>query len=397
MSGPVLIAGGGIAGMAAALGLVRAGWAVRVFEQAPALDEVGAGLQVSPNAMRALDWLGVGAEVRRAGFRPGAAVMRDGRSGREIYRAPLGDAAEARWGAPYLHLHRADLLAILTEGARAAGVEIVTGARVLRVMERAHGVRLTISREDAEETAEGAVAIGADGLRSALRQQINGAEDPDFTGLVAWRALVPTDRLPPGLIAPEATVWVGPGRHVVTYLLRDGRLINLVAVEEQAEWAAEGWRHKGDPARLRAAFQGWHAAVEVLLAAVDAPFVWGLFTRPEQVRWTTVRIALAGDAAHPMQPFMAQGAAQALEDAVVLARLLVPGAAVSEALAAYERARWSRAARVQARSRANGRLFHRRSRLGRLVHHGPVEAVSRLAPSLAASRLDWLYGHDVTT
>ena len=400
MPGTALIAGGGIAGMAAALALARTGWHVRVFEQAVALGEVGAGLQISPNAVRALDWLGLGEPIRAAGFAPRAAVMRDGPTGHEIYRVPLGAAAGRRWGAPYLHLHRADLLKILAEAACAAGVEVETGVRVQAVLNRRDGIHLERAAAgngaaDAPEAIEGDLALGADGIRSALRRQLNGAEAPDFSGMVAWRALVPAERLPPGLVAPDATVWAGPGRHLVSYLLRGGALVNVVAVEERAAWRAEGWRHPGDPGALRAGFAGWHPAVTALLDAVDAVHVWGLFTRPEQVRWVHGRVALIGDAAHPMLPFMAQGAAQALEDAVVLARCLAdPGRSVPEALMRYEARRWPRVAWVQARSRANGRLFLLRTPLGRLLHRGPIAGVSRLAPKLAAKPLDWLYGHD---
>ncbi|HUF55939.1 MAG TPA: FAD-dependent monooxygenase [Thermohalobaculum sp.] len=400
MAGTAAVAGGGIAGMAAALALARTGWRVRLVERQPALGEAGAGLQLSPNAVRALDWLGLAEPLRARGFAPGAAVMRDGLDGRVILRLPLGPSAGLRWGAPYLHLHRADLLEILADGARAAGVAIETGVRATDYADRAEGITLDCADAQTGETRpslDADLAVGADGIRSTLRDRLNGRREPDFSGMVAWRALVPAERLPRDLVAPDATVWVGPGRHLVTYLLRGGSLVNLVAVEEAGETTAEGWRQPGDPERLRAGFAGWRGEVTALLDAVDEAWVWGLFTRPEQVRWTQGHMALAGDAAHPMQPFMAQGAAQALEDAVVLARMLAePGRTVPEAVAAYERRRWPRAARVQARSRANARMFHQRHPLARLLHHGPAAAATRLAPRLVAGRFDWLYGHDVT-
>ncbi len=388
-----LIAGGGIAGMAAALALARAGWRVTVCEEAPAPAEVGAGLQMSPNAARVLRWLGVLDVVAAQAFRPRSAELREGRSGARIYRAALGEAAEARWGAPYLHVHRADLLAALSGAARAAGAEIRGRARVEGYVLRPEGPALKLA---GGETLSGDLVIGADGIRSALRAQLNGPEDPVFTGQVAWRGTIPADRLPEGLVAPGVTVWAGPGRHLVSYYLRGGSLVNFVAVEERAQWTAEGWSAPGDPDQLRRIFAGWHDDVTGLLDRVGETFLWGLFGRPEQVRWVDGPVVLIGDAAHPMLPFMAQGAAMALEDVAVLMRELQAGGDLAEALLAHEERRWPRVARVQRKSLANGRLFHRRSGLARLGHWGLVSAVSRLAPNLAAGQLDWLYGHDAT-
>jgi len=388
-----LIAGGGIAGTAAALALARTGWQVTVFEAAPAQGEVGAGLQMSPNAARVLRWLGVLDTVAAAAFRPEAALLRDGHAGRVIYRTALGPAAEARWGAPYLHVHRADLLAALSRAATAAGVETRFGTRVEGYVVRPEGAALRLVGGGSEA---GDLVVGADGIRSALRSQINGPEAPDFAGQVAWRGTVPAERLRSDLIEPAATVWAGAGRHLVTYYLRGGRSVNFVAVEERADWTAEGWSAPGDPDELRRGFAGWHERVTQLLDQVDATFLWGLFTRPEQVRWTDGPVVLIGDAAHPMLPFMAQGAAMALEDVAVLANALADNSEIPAVLLAHEERRWPRVTRVQHRSRANGRLFHQRSGLGRLGQWSLIGAVSRLAPGLAASQLDWLYGYDAT-
>lgn len=389
-----LIAGGGIAGLAVALALARAGWRATVCEQSPVLGEVGAGLQMSPNACRALGALGVLDTVRAKASVPAAAHLRDGRTGRTIYRAALGAEAERRWGAPYLHVHRADLLAVLTEAAAAAGAEVRLGTRVRRALDLPGGAALHF--ED-ETRLEGDLVIGADGIRSSLRAQLNAHEKPRFVQQVAWRGTVPADRLAPGIVPPEATVWAGPGRHLVTYLLRGGSLVNFVAVEEVASSAelGEDWVAPGDPERLREAYRSWHPDVTALLGAVTETFRWGLFDRPEQVTWAKGHVVLVGDAAHAMLPFMAQGAAMALEDAVVLDRCLASGD-VPAALARFETRRWDRVRRVQAQAAANGRLFHRRTPLGRLLAHLPIRIVSRVAPGLAAGRLDWLYGYDVT-
>ncbi|MEM7508183.1 MAG: FAD-dependent monooxygenase [Pseudomonadota bacterium] len=386
----VLIAGGGIAGMAAAIALARLGWEVQLFESAPALGEVGAGLQMSPNACKALRDLGVLPDVAACATRPGSAVMRDGATGRVIFQAPLGDAAKQRWGAPYLHVHRADLLEVLAAAAARAGVSVHLG----QAAETAVTLPTEVSLHLANGTAMGGdLLIGADGIRSSLRAGLNPDEAPRFTGQIAWRALIPAERVAGADLARDATVWSGPGQHLVSYYLRDGSLINLVAVAERPDWTEESWSAPGDAQALRAAFAGWHPTVTALLACVEDCFLWGLFDRPEQVRWTEGRLALIGDAAHPMLPFMAQGAAMALEDAVSLARHLQDAANIPRTLTAWEEARWSRVARVQRQSRANGRLYHRGG-LGRVLTHTPIGIVSRLAPGVAAGQLDWLYGYD---
>lgn len=387
----VLIAGGGIAGMAAALGFARAGWDVTICEQARAFGEVGAGLQMSPNAVRVLDWLGVLGQVRAVAFEPEAAHLRDGVTGATVFRAPLGIAAQDRWGMPYLHVHRADLLDALLSGVEAAGVAVEFGVRAERTVARTHGVGL---HTDDGRIREADLVIGADGIRSRLRTTVNPQEAPRFTGQVAWRGLVPVEALPRGTIPPDATVWAGDRRHLVTYYVRGGRLVNLVGVLEREEWAEEGWSVPGDPDELRAAFAGWHPAVTALLAEVRECFLWGLFDRPEQVRWTVPGLALIGDAAHPMLPFMAQGAAQALEDVAALVRHAGDGSDVNAALAAWEEERWHRVARIIAGVAANGRLFHRPPGFGRWRARTPIRLASRFAPDFAAGRLDWLYRYD---
>lgn len=380
----VAIAGAGIGGLFAAAALAQAGCEVVLCERATALTEVGAGVQVSPNGARLLDRLGVLAAVRAAGFAPEAAEMRSGVSGARLLRLPLGAAAEARWGAPYLQVHRADLLHVLARATGEAGVALRLGAPVARAAE---GALLL----EGGEAVEADAALGADGLRSAVRASLLGPDAPRFTGNVAWRATVPTAAVPPGLAAPNATVWVGPGRHLVTYRLRGGALVNVVAVEERAAWAEESWSAEGDPAALRAAFAGWRAAP--LLAAVERCWLWGLFDRDPPPFWARGRVALLGDACHPMPPFMAQGAVQAIEDGATLARLLPGADDPAAALRAYEAARRDRAARVLRTARSNAALFHARG-LGAALRQGPIALGSRLIPAAAAARLDWLYGHD---
>lgn len=386
-----LVAGGGIAGLAAGLALARAGWRVSLFERAERFGEVGAGLQMSPNACRVLDWLGVLGRVAETAFRPAAAEMRDGKTGQSIYRVDFGEPAETRWHAPYLHVHRADLHRALLEAAEGAGVALHLGVRVATYGNRPEGVRLKLA-DGAVHTGD--LLVAADGLNSALRTVLNGPDAPRPAGQVAWRGTIPSERLPQGLVAPQATVWAGPGRHLVTYYLRGGRLVNFVAVEEREMTAGEGWMEEGDPDALRRGFEGWHSDVTTLLGAVERSFVWGLFERAEQARWCDGRAVMIGDAAHAMLPFMAQGAAMALEDVAVLVRRLGEGGPVPDALRAYEDERFPRVARVQAQSRSNGMLFHKRTELGRLFSWAPIAAVAWMAPGIAAAQLDWLYGYD---
>jgi len=376
-----VVAGAGIGGLAAALALARRGWQVEVIEAAQGLAEVGAGLQMSPNAMRVLDDLGVAARVEAEGFAPQAAELRHWRTGAVHGAVALGAAARARWGTAYVHVHRADLHAALLDGAQSAGVQVTVATRVTGYAEG--GARV--------ETSDGGRAtdllVGADGIRSSVRAAMLGEAPPRFTGQVAWRAVVPADRLPDGLVPPVAAVFCGPGRHAVTYRLRGGELVNLVAVEERTGWAEEDWRQPGDPDALAHAFAGWTPGVTGVIAAVRECHLWGLFDRDPLPRWVDGRVALLGDAAHPMLPFMAQGAAQAIEDAAALARH-VAGGATPAALAAWQAERLPRTAAIQSASRANARLYHL---------HGAAAlklALLRVAPGLMRARLDRIYGHD---
>lgn len=375
----VAIAGGGIGGFSAALAFARRGAHVTVFEQAPALREYGAGVQITPNGGAVLAALGLGEAVTAAGLAAAALEPMDGVSGLRIARFAL----DALPGPPYRFMHRADLLATIADAARAAGVQIRTGTRVL-----AEGQRIT--------TAPGAqiradLVIGAEGLHSTLRAALNGASAPFFTGQVAWRAVIAAEA--PAGTAPVARLWLLPGRHVVTYPLPGGRL-NIVAVREAAEWAAEGWHHPDDPANLRAAFAGAAPELGHLLARVDEVRRWGLFRHPVAAHWHGTGLALLGDAAHPTLPFLAQGANLALEDAWVLAAL-ADRWPLAEAMARYQAARRPRVARAIAAANANAVTYHlggvrRRAALAALG------ALGRIAPGLFLRRYDWLYRHDVT-
>lgn len=368
----VCIAGAGVAGLATARALAMRGAQVTVLEQAPELGEIGAGLQVGPNGARALGHLGLDAAVAAAGLACRAVVLRDGLSGRVLSRLELS-------GRDWWLLHRADLLAVLAEGAQAAGARIETGARVAAV--EGAGMRLADGR-----TRPADLAIGADGLKSQVRRHLNGAETPFFTGQVAWRALIPGDGG-----AAEAQVFMAPGRHLVTYPLRGHALRNIVAVEERAAWADDGWSHAGDPQAMRAAFAGFGGPVAEWLSAVDRCWLWGLFRHPVAPVWQRDGVAILGDAAHPTLPFLAQGANLALEDAVSLAAHLDRSGLA--ALPAWEAARRPRAARVVAAADGNARIYHagglRRSGL-----HLALRLAGLVVPQAPLRRFDWVYRHD---
>jgi len=384
----ILIAGAGIAGLAAALALARKGHAVRIIEQATALEEVGAGLQLGPNAMRVLGALGLGETVASAGQRPAAITLRDGRSAREILKVPLGEAAKRRWGAAYVTLHRADLVAILAEALEQAGPGVLSlGTELATIDNRADGVAVTTA---SGETLTANLLIGADGIRSAVRAHLFGPETPRFTGHVAWRALVRINPADPAAPPPGVGAWLGPRRHAVTYRIRPD-LVNLVAVTEQSDWREEGWNLPGDADRLRADFAGW-SALAPLLARVERPLRWALFDRKPMRAWHRNRALLIGDACHPMLPFLAQGAAMGIEDGYVAELLPLEGEDIAPALARFFALRQPRTARIQAMARSNGVDFHEGNPLATLAMRLPLGRAASARPDAVMARWDWLYG-----
>ncbi len=377
---PITVLGGGIAGLAVARALALRGAAVTVLEQAAELTEVGAGLQITPNGARVLDALGLAERLRAVGLRSEAVELRDLGGGR-VLRMGLD-------GANYFLVHRADLIALLADGAREAGVQV----RLLQKIEE-----VSLSEEGAVlTTAQGAridapLLIGADGLNSVVRPALNGRVVPFFTRQVAWRATVPA----PDSAPAQATVWMGPKRHVVTYPLRGGRLMNVVAVREWNRWAEESWSVEDDPIALRAEFEEAAPALRELLARVETVHLWGLFRHPVAKVWGRGRAAILGDAAHPTLPFLAQGANLALEDAWVLAAKLAEHG-VPDGLAAYQAARADRAARVIEAANRNARNYHLTGPVAALGH-GILRMAGAVAPGAMLRRFDWIYGYDATS
>ena len=384
----VAVIGGGIGGLTAAISLRQAGLDVRVFEQAAALGEVGAGIQISPNASRILHRLGLSESLAACGVRPVAVHQRRWDDGRTLLRTPLGAEVEAAFGAPYYHFHRADLLAALAGAFPPDRVHL--GHRLADLRE--HGDRVE-ARFDNGARIDAAVVIGADGIHSRVRALLFGPEQPRFTGCIAYRGLVPAERLAHLDLEVVASNWMGPGQHFVHYFVAGGRLVNFVGVMERDSWTRESWTDRGEVADALAAYAGWHPRVRAIIGAVDETFLWALFDRDPLPRWTAGRVALLGDACHAMLPFMAQGAAQSIEDGTALAACLAaPGAGgdVPAALRRYEAARKARATRLQELSRANKTRFH--------LPDGPAQhardAVMATGGDRSIDAIGWLYRHD---
>ncbi len=371
---PIAVIGAGIAGLTSALALARQGAAVTVFERAEALREVGAGLQISPNAGRVLKALGLWPAFERVARPSQAVVLRDS-AARQVARL---DLARYRPQDEFRVIHRARLLEVLADAARAAGVEIRLGQAL-----------------DAPPAGY-ALTIGADGLKSAIRARLNGAETPFFTGQTAWRTLIPC----PESDAPEAQIFMGAGRHLVSYPIGQN-LRNIVAVVEGKNWQEEGWSHPGNPEDLRQHFARFGGPVPGWLDQVTEVGVWGLFRHPVAARWqgsdleSSTDLALVGDAAHPTLPFIAQGAVMAIEDGWVLAACLAQNPDQQAALRHYQDLRRPRCLRIVEAANANARNYHLRGP-ARAVAHAGLRGISKLAPTAMIERFAWLYDFDPT-
>lgn len=386
----ILIAGGGIGGLAAALACVRAGAGVQLFERAAEFGEVGAGIQLGPNVTRVLQGWGLGDALNGVAAFPQRLQVRHALSGAELGVLRLGDAMVERYGAPYATIHRADLHGLLLAALQTrTDVRLYLNSQVTSLSQDDEGV--TVQTAD-DRLVQGDLLVGADGLWSRVRELLLADGPPRVTGHLAYRAMVPQHSLPERLRSTQVTVWLGPKLHVVQYPVRGGAWLNVVAIMHgrRDDLEINNWDHLANAVELRMALAGACPGLRDLIAAIDYWRLWVLCDRlpmrgpQEQARG---RVALLGDAAHPMRPYMAQGAGMAIEDAAELGRVLAAAdLTVPQALQRYAAQRWQRNARVQARSIRNGEIFHAR---------GPVRWARDLSLRLLGERLldvPWLYG-----
>jgi len=354
----ILIAGAGLGGLAAAGCLLKAGYDVEIYEQAPELGEVGAGIQMSANAMHVLNHLGVGEEISSKSVRPAAYVFRLHDTGEEIDRFALSEEHFQLHKAPYNQAHRADLHEILARAVQEMKPDAVhLNKRATGFEETADGVELFF---DDGTSAKGDVLVGADGVKSIIRDQISGVVPATYTGDSAWRITIPKEKLPANFMDEVMSVWMGPGKHAVSYWIRGGEILNFVGCVEMPPKSEESWTAKFPWENMKADFEGWHDDINTIidLANRDECYLWALYKRPVNNAWSSARATILGDAAHATLPYLAQGAAMAIEDGAVLARALGQVDDIAEALQLYQRNRMERTARVVDTSDANRKLFH---------------------------------------
>jgi len=383
----ILIAGGGIGGLTAALALAQAGTPVQVLEQTAAFSAAGAGIQLGPNAMHVLRGLGVADALAKHAVTPEGVQLIDARAGQRLTTVPLGPMAEMRYGAPYWVVHRADLQRVLLDAVQANDNVVIT--QPFRVAATAaEGQRVQVTSE-AGETVAGGALIGADGIRSQVRMAMGDASAPVWSGKSAWRLTVPLDEAAQPMQQDAIGLWLSPRAHMVHYPVRGGAEINVVVIVDDRD-APEGWNVPGAADEFLPHLAGWPETVTGFLAGQSGWRRWALYDMPPPRQWSASRIALLGDAAHPVLPFLASGGVLAIEDAAVLARSLDAAKGNAEAaFAAYARKRRPRAARVQARSRRMGRVYH----MGGVMRWSRNQVLTTQSPQELLRRNDWLYAY----
>jgi salicylate hydroxylase len=386
----IAIVGGGIGGLAAALALEQRGVEAIVCEQSPALSEIGAGLNLTPNAIKALRALGVENGVNAIASGSEFLNIRSWKSGRYISRMRRGDFRQ-KFGAPNLSVHRADLLGVLSGALKSADIRVGTRCVGVEVRDRNAVARFADGGE-----VEADVVVGADGIHSVVRNSLFGADVPRFTGCICWRGMAPASAVPPDINIQDGALWMGPHGHVVHYPVRRGELLNIVAHFDSDAWTEESWTRECDVSEPMSTYAGWNSELTRLYPCSERWYKWALYDRDPLERWSRGRATLLGDSAHAMLPYLGQGAAMAIEDAYALAATIVRQPDdLDGALAAYERIRAPRAKAAVLGSRARAKENHLPSRFAQIKRDLKFTLRERFGRDNTAFQVGWLYEYDI--